>query len=150
MELEKLLTVLEEQNNNLFDLYSNLKKQQTALTANNADDIESAIIEQEKILHNIRNKEQQRILFVAEICSCKDFDFKNNSISEILRYLQIKDIDMHDKLLSIKNEISSTMKKINVLNGQNSYIIENSRKFIRDLMQNLYDISKKNFLDRKI
>lgn len=150
MELEKLLTVLEEQKNNLFDLYNNLKKQQAALTSNNVDEIESAIIEQEKILHSIRNKEQQRILFAAEICSSKDFDFKNNSISEILRYLQIKDIDMHNKLLSIKNEISSTMKKINILNGQNSYIIENSRKFIRDLMQNLYDISKKNFLDRKI
>lgn len=150
MEINGLLNVLEEQKKNLIELHSNLQKQQKALTANNADDLESVVNEQEKILHNIRNYEQQRILFMTQIYSCAQFKLEHNSISSLLAILKDKDTEHYNSLLSLKNDITNLMNKINVLNGQNSYIIENARKFIRDLMQNLYDISKKKFLDRKV
>jgi len=150
MKLHRLLNTLEALKKNLFDLHSNLKMQQNALTTNNADEIQNAIIEQEKILHNIRNCEQQRLLFMSQIFNSNEFNLEHNSISSLLVFLKNTDLENHNVLFALKNDITNLMDKINILNGQNSYIIENARKFIRDLMQNLYDISKKNFLDRKV
>jgi hypothetical protein len=60
------------------------------------------------------------------------------------------DPEVYNEFNQVRTILLEKVKEVLLLNSQNEIIINNSRKFIRDLIKNVFGSKKENIFDRKI
>ena len=151
MQVDNLIQLIKDQANNLDELIINLKMIQQYIVANDLENLQDQIEREEKILHHIKQKEEERTNEVKELIKQENLDCSiEDSMDKISEILNDVDAALCDEFLLWRKELTENVGQVMYLNSQNSILINNSRKFIRDLIKNLLGSKKDNFFDRKI
>jgi hypothetical protein len=138
------------QQTKLDDLLNNMKAMQKALVNQQYKEYELSIDNHQRILADIQNIEKERIkLLNSFLGNVKNFQNKNIH-QLIFEKLEIKNKNEIDRYLEIRDRIAELIKDVSKYNFQNLYLIENSRKFIRDLIITLFGSKNQKLLDRKV
>jgi len=150
MQVDNLIQLIKDQANNLDELIINLKMIQQYIVANDLENLQDQIEREEKILHHIKQKEEERTNEVKELIKQENLDCSiEDAMDKISEILNDVDAVLCDEFLLWRKELTENVGQVMYLNSQNSILINNSRKFIRDLIKNLLGSKKDNFFDRK-
>lgn len=150
MKIFKLLEIMRNQLNKLQEMYEVLQQMQSAMVESDYDNFEKAIESQEKILAEIRNYEKLRIDILKELLQSDILPEKNVLVKKLFEAEPEADLTLQDEYLNIRESLINVVGEIENLNFQNKYLIDHSRKFIKELVTNLYGVKNQKLLDRKV
>ncbi len=150
MKIFKLLEIMRNQLNKLQEMYEVLQVMQSAMVESNYDNFEKAIESQEKILAEIRNYEKLRIDILKELLQSDILPEKNILVQKLFEAEPEADLALQEEYLDIRESLINVVGEIENLNFQNKYLIDHSRKFIKELVTNLYGVKNQKLLDRKV
>lgn len=150
MKIFKLLEIMRNQLNKLQEMYEVLQQMQSAMVESDYDNFEKAIESQEKILAEIRNYEKLRIDILKELLQSDILPEKNVLVQKLFEAEPEADLTLQDEYLNIRESLINVVGEIENLNFQNKYLIDHSRKFIKELVTNLYGVKNQKLLDRKV
>lgn len=150
MRIIKLLEIMRNQLKCLQEMYEVLQKMQSAMVESDYDNFEKAVELQEKILAEIRNYEKTRIDILKDLLKSDILPEKNILVQKLFEAEPDVDSELQDEYLNIRNSLVEVVGEIENLNFQNKYLIDHSRKFIKELVTNLYGVRNQKLLDRKV
>lgn len=151
MYYDEILKLSFEQVINLTDFIKILKQLQTSIVHNDVDEIELAVESQERILHRIKNCEEQRVEAVNTALIHYGIETeRSEALDKLADILLAIDPEIYTEFNELRAALLEKVKEVLLLNQQNEIIISNSRKFIRDLIKSVLGSKKENFFDRKI
>lgn len=149
MEIDLLLTTMTEQSDNLERLLNVLTKMQTAIIQNNIDDFELTVESEDKLLKEIKKKEQTRTEQLKTVLNVTDLPVQglNEKVIEVVSKQDKKKVPVFKKL---RENLILKVSQVELMNVQTNYLINHSRRFIKDLITGLLGNSNRNILDRKV
>lgn len=150
MRIIKLLEIMRNQLKCLQEMYEVLQKMQSAMVESDYDNFEKAVELQEKILAEIRNYEKTRIDILKDLLKSDILPEKNILVQKLFEAEPDVNSELQDEYLNIRNSLVEVVGEIENLNFQNKYLIDHSRKFIKELVTNLYGVRNQKLLDRKV
>lgn len=151
MYFDRILELNYEQTSNLTDFVSILKRLQMSIIKNDVEGIEIAVAQQEKVLHRIKNCEDNRTETVNLAINHYEIEVdKSESLDKLADMLLALNPEVYNEFNQSRAILLEKVKEVLLINQQNEIIIINSRKFIRDLIKNIIGLKKENFLDRKV
>lgn len=150
MRIIKLLEIMHNQLSKLQEMYEVLQKMQNAMVESDYDKFENSIELQEKILAEIRAYEKARIDILKELLQSDILPEKNILVQKLFEAEPEADSVLQEEYLNIRNSLINVVGEIENLNFQNRYLIDHSRKFIKELVTNLYGVKNHNLLDKKV
>lgn len=150
METNELVTILQDQKNNLNILYSTVTQKQRALVSSDYELLEDSISKEEHALLSIQQTEKLRINALHELY--KQFSINPNS-TKLQEFVEKTRNRIGDetgkKILKLEKDIKEIITLVNNINQQNKYLIDQSRTFIRETIQSVLAI-KKTLLDKRV
>ncbi len=150
MKIFKLLEIMRNQLNKLQEMYEALQQMQNAMVESDYDSFEKTIEFQEKILAEIRSQEKERIDILKELLHSDVLPEKNILVQKLFESEPEASISLQQEYLNIRDSLINIVGEIENLNVQNKYLIDHSRKFIKELVTNLYSVKNQKLLDRKV
>lgn len=149
MSYTKLIDLMNAQKNKLTELLESLKLMQQSIVNQEYDSYQQTIDMHQKILSDIRNIEKDRTKLIKSLLGVNQNYSKSNLPDLIFNTLKIRDKKEQESYLNLRNEIAELIKDVTKYNFQNMYLIEHSRKFIKDLVVTLYGSKNQRILDKK-
>ncbi|GMU94956.1 MAG: flagellar export chaperone FlgN [Ignavibacterium album] len=150
MKIFRLLEIMRNQLNKLQEMYEVLQQMQNAMVDSDYESFEKTIELQEKILAEIRNYEKSRIDILKDLLKSDILPEKNALIQKLFEAEPEADLSLQEEYLNIRESLINVVGEIENLNFQNKYLIDHSRKFIKELVTNLYGVKNQKLLDRKV
>ncbi len=150
MKIFKLLEIMRNQLNKLQEMYEALQQMQNAMVESDYDSFEKTIEFQEKILAEIRSQEKERVDILKELLHSDVLPEKNILVQKLFESEPEASISLQQEYLNIRDSLINIVGEIENLNVQNKYLIDHSRKFIKELVTNLYSVKNQKLLDRKV
>lgn len=150
MKIFRLLEIMRNQLNKLQEMYEVLQQMQNAMVDSDYESFEKTIELQEKILAEIRNYEKSRIDILKDLLQSDILPEKNALIQKLFEAEPEADLSLQEEYLNIRESLINVVGEIENLNFQNKYLIDHSRKFIKELVTNLYGVKNQKLLDRKV
>lgn len=150
MKIFKLLEIMRNQLNKLQEMYEVLQRMQNAMVESDYENFEKSVEQQEKILAEIRNYEKSRIDILKDLLQSDILPEKNVLVQKLFEAEPEADFTLQEEYLNIRNSLVEVVGEIENLNFQNKYLIDHSRKFIKELVTNLYGVKNQKLLDRKV
>ncbi len=150
MKIFKLLEIMRNQLNKLQEMYEALQQMQNAMVESDYDSFEKTIELQEKILAEIRSQEKERVDILKELLQSDVLPEKNILVQKLFESEPEASISLQQEYLNIRDSLINIVGEIENLNVQNKYLIDHSRKFIKELVTNLYGVKNQKLLDRKV
>ncbi|MDT3695830.1 MAG: flagellar export chaperone FlgN [Ignavibacterium sp.] len=148
---DQILKLNNEQIENLDNLLSVLKNLQTAIVQNDLEKIESTIEQEEKVLNRIKLCEEKRFDTLKTLLNHYGIKAeKTEALDELAKVILTSDPEAYQEFSQMRSNLLEKVKEVLLINQQNEIIINNSRKFIRDLIKSVLGSRKENFFDRKI
>lgn len=151
MYYDQILKLSLEQIDNLNNFLSILKDLQKAIVQNDLEQIELNVELEEKALNRIKLCEDKR--FEALNVALNHYEIeadKTEALDKLADAILAIDQDAYQEFNRLRANLLEKVKEVLLINQQNEIIINNSRKFIRDLIKNVLGTKKESFLDRKI
>lgn len=148
MNYNKLIDLMTKQKEKLSNLLESLKLMQKSIVSQDYNEYEKTIEMHQKILTDIRNIEKERTRIIISVIGNQSYS-KENLPELIFNTLKIKDKSEKQKYLNLRDEIADLIKEVTKMNFQITYLIDHSRKFIKDLVVNLYGSKNQKILDKK-
>lgn len=149
MSYNKLIDLMIAQKNKLIELLESLKLMQMSIVNQDYDNYQKTIDMHQSIISDIRNIEKDRTKIIISVLGANQNHSKNNLPELIFNTMNIKDDKEIQNYLNLRNEIAELIKDVTKYNFQNMYLIEHSRKFIKDLVVTLYGSKNQRILDKK-
>lgn len=149
MTYNKLIDLMMLQKNKLSELLESLRLMQQSIVNQDYINYENTIGMHQKILSDIRNIEKDRTRLINSVLSSNKNFSKNDLPDLIFSALRINDKNEKQKYFELRDQIAELIKEVTKYNFQNMYLIEHSRKFIKDLVVTLYGSKNKKLLDKK-
>jgi hypothetical protein len=151
MYYDEILKLSYEQILNLTDFVNALKHLQSSIVKNELEEIEVAVEREEKDLHRIKNCEDKRVEAIKSALHNYKIEADNTETMDKLANVILEiDPEVYNEFNQVRTILLERVKEVLLLNSQNEIIIGNSRKFIRDLIKNVFGSKKENIFDRKI
>jgi hypothetical protein len=151
MYYDKILKLSYEQIINLSDFVNSLKQLQSSIVRNELEEIEIAVEQEEKVLHRIKNCEDKRAESIKAALHNYEIETDTTEAMDKLGDILLTiDREVYNEFNQVRTILLEKVKEVLLLNSQNEIIISNSRKFIRDLIKNVFGSKKENIFDRKI
>ncbi|WP_290662522.1 flagellar export chaperone FlgN [Ignavibacterium sp.] len=150
MKIFRLLEIMRNQLNKLQEMYEVLQQMQNAMVDSDYESFEKTIELQEKILAEIRNYEKSRIDILKDLLKSDILPEKNALVQKLFEAEPETDLSLQEEYLNIRESLINVVGEIENLNFQNKYLIDHSRKFIKELVTNLYGVKNQKLLDRKV
>jgi hypothetical protein len=141
---------MRNQLNKLQEMYEVLQQMQNAMVDSDYESFEKTIELQEKILAEIRNYEKSRIDILKDLLKSDILPEKNALVQKLFEAEPETDLSLQEEYLNIRESLINVVGEIENLNFQNKYLIDHSRKFIKELVTNLYGVKNQKLLDRKV
>lgn len=150
MKIFRLLEIMRNQLNKLQEMYAVLQQMQNAMVDSDYESFEKTIELQEKILAEIRNYEKSRIDILKDLLKSDILPEKNALVQKLFEAEPETGLSLQEEYLNIRESLINVVGEIENLNFQNKYLIDHSRKFIKELVTNLYGVKNQKLLDRKV
>lgn len=150
MRIIKLLEIMNNQLSKLQEMYEVLQQMQNAMVESDYDNFEKSIELQEKILAEIRTYEKARIDVLKDLLQSDILPEKNVLVQKLFEAEPEADSALQEEYLNIRNSLINVVGEIENLNFQNKYLIDHSRRFIKELVTNLYGVRNQKLLDKKV
>lgn len=151
MYYDQIINLSLEQIDNLNNFLLILKDLQNAIVQNDLEKIELTIEQEEKALNRIKLCEDNRI--GALKVALDHYEIKTDkaeALDKLADIILATDPDVYQEFNNVRTELLEKVKEVLLINQQNEIIVNNSRKFIRDLIKSVLGTKKESFLDRKI
>lgn len=151
MQVKELLIVLDNLKSNLEKLLENAQKKQKALVSMNNQVLTEVIQEEEKLIVTIKNIEQRRLKLIAEYNAAANFEPNSFKLADFVKKFKNNLNEKEIKLIKNYEKIIKALSKETLkYNEQNTFLINNSRKFVDSLMKIIYPDKTKSLLDKKV
>ncbi|MFN3872100.1 MAG: flagellar export chaperone FlgN [Ignavibacterium sp.] len=150
MKIVRLLEIMRSQLNKLQEMYEVLQQMQNAMVESDYNSFEKTIEQQEKILAEVRSQEKERIDILKDLLQSDILPEKNVLVQKLFEAEPESDLSLQEEYHNIRNSLVNVVGEIENLNFQNKYLIDHSRKFIKELVTNLYGVKNQKLLDRKV
>lgn len=151
MYYDQILNLSIEQIDNLKNFLVILKDLQKAIVQNDLEKIEITIEQEEKALSRIKLCENNRIEAIKLALDHYEIEAdKTEALDKLADVILAIDPDVYKEFNIVRTELLEKVKEVLLINQQNEIIVNNSRKFIRDLIKSVLGTKKESFLDRKI
>lgn len=150
MKIIRLLEIMRSQLNKLQEMYEVLQQMQNAMVESDYESFEKTIEQQEKILAEVRSQEKERIDILKDLLQSDILPEKNVLVQKLFEAEPESDLSLQEEYHNIRNSLVNVVGEIENLNFQNKYLIDHSRKFIKELVTNLYGVKNQKLLDRKV
>lgn len=150
MKIIRLLEIMRSQLNKLQEMYEVLQQMQNAMVESDYNSFEKTIEQQEKILAEVRSQEKERIDILKDLLQSDILPEKNVLVQKLFEAEPESDLSLQEEYHNIRNSLVNVVGEIENLNFQNKYLIDHSRKFIKELVTNLYGVKNQKLLDRKV
>jgi len=148
MIYNKIIDLMNAQKTKLEELLESLKLMQQSIVSQQYDNFQQTIDTHQKILADVRNIEKDRTKLIKSVLGSQNYS-KDNLPDLIFNALKIHDNKEKQNYLTLRNEIAELIKEVTKYNFQTMYLIEHSRKFIKDLIVSLYGSKNQRLLDKK-
>ena len=151
MKAIDLLNIVKKQRDNLSKFHEVVLLKQRALIMNDHKAIEGAILREEKLISLVERNEKERVEVIKDLDEKYNLGLSTYRITEFLN----KSANLFEEKLQneFKRElelIERFVEEVQKVNGQNQFLINNARAFIRDLVTTVAGTSKKAIVDRKM
>lgn len=151
MYYDQILNLSKEQIDNLNIFLSILKDLQKAIVENDLESIELTVEQEEKALNRIKLCEDNRFEAIKVALNHYEIEAdKAEALDKLSDVILAIDPEVYHEFNQLRTELLEKVKEVLLINQQNEIIINNSRKFIRDLIKSVLGTKKENFFDRKI
>lgn len=150
MMYNKFFQLVESHKNKLAELVDCLSLMQKAIINFDYENYQKIIACYQKTITDISNIEKERIKILTLLLGDEINSKKDNFVDLIFSAFKIEDQNQKQLYLNLRNKITEFANEISKLNFQNMYLIEHSRKFIKDLLFNLYQSKNQKILDKKV
>lgn len=151
MYYDQILNLSNEQIDNLNNFLSILKDLQKAIVQNDLEKIELTVEQEEKVLNRIKLCEDNRFEAIKVALNHYEIEAdKAEALDKLADIILAIDPEVYQGFNNVRTELLEKVKEVLLINQQNEIIINNSRKFIRDLIKSVLGTKKESFLDRKI
>ena len=151
MYYDQILKLSLEQIDNLDHFLSILKDLQKAIVQNDLEQIELSVEQEEMVLNKIKLCEDKRLEAINIALNHYEIEAdKTEALDKLADVILAIDPDVYQEFNRLRTNLLEKVKEVLLINQQNEIIINNSRKFIRDLIKSVLGTKKESFLDRKI
>jgi len=150
MNLQKLITVLKKQQNNLDELHKTALEKQRALVNNDNDALNNSVLKEEKNLLSVQVTEENRLEIMQKLFEEFKIDNERYKLEILIEGMTGK---VSQKILngitSLEKKLKHSIKEVTKINNQNMLLIQQSRNLINETIQAVINSSNKSIVDRK-
>lgn len=150
MKLQKLLTVLSKQENNLKKLLSIASEKKEILISNNHDELIKIVAAEEKKLLSIQETEEKRLQLIQDLFIEHNIVAERYKLSALVNNLKdTADQTLLNQVSESELRMRNVIEKITKMNHLNMVLIQQSRALMNETIQAVINSSSKSILDRK-
>ena len=150
MKLEKLIAVLDKQEDNLKKLLQSVLEKQTALVNGKSDLIKESVSKEEKILLAVQLTEETRLKVMEDLFVEFKIENKRYKLEVLVENLTGKiNKNVLENISLSERRIKVTIKEIQKINHQNMVLIQQSRSIINDTITAVLNSKHRSIVDRK-
>ncbi|MCW8848611.1 MAG: flagellar protein FlgN [Melioribacteraceae bacterium] len=150
MNLQKLLSVLAKQEQNISELFQIGLDKKTVLVENNYDKLNEIVSLEEQKLLSIQLTEENRLRLMRDLFSEFKIDNTRYKLGILVENLKGK---IDNKILSdisfYENRITKLINDVTTVNSLNMMLIQQSRSLIHETIQAVINTNNRSILDRK-
>jgi hypothetical protein len=150
MNLQKLLSVLAKQEQNISELFQIGLDKKTVLVENNYDKLNEIVSLEEQKLLSIQLTEENRLRLMRDLFSEFKIDNTRYKLGILVENLKGK---IDNKILSdisfYENRITKHINDVTTVNSLNMMLIQQSRSLIHETIQAVINTNNRSILDRK-
>lgn len=150
MKLEKLIAVLDKQEDNLKKLLQSVLEKQTALVNGKSDLIKESVSKEEKILLAVQLSEETRLKVMEDLFVEFKIENKRYKLEVLVENLTGKiNKNILENISLSERRIKITIREIQKINHQNMVLIQQSRSIINDTITAVLNSKHRSIVDRK-
>ncbi|MCB0746234.1 MAG: flagellar export chaperone FlgN [Ignavibacteriae bacterium] len=150
MKLEKLIAVLDKQEDNLKKLLQSVLEKQTALVNGKSDLIKESVSKEEKILLAVQLTEETRLKVMEDLFVEFKIENKRYKLEVLVENLTGKiNKNILENISLSERRIKITIREIQKINHQNMVLIQQSRSIINDTITAVLNSKHRSIVDRK-
>ena len=150
MKLEKLIAVLDKQEDNLKKLLQSVLEKQTALVNGKSDLIKESVSKEEKILLAVQLSEETRLKVMEDLFVEFKIENKRYKLEVLVENLTGKiNKNILENISLSERRIKITIREIQKINHQNMVLIQQSRSIINDTITAVLNSKQRSIVDRK-
>ena len=148
--VEKIIAILEKQENNLKKLLKFVLEKQVAIVNNNNEGIKESVSKEEKLLLTVQLTEEIRLKVMEEIFSHYKIDNERYKLSILIENLKSKvDERLIHNISVYETNIKKIIKEVQKVNQQNMLLIQQSRSLLNDTITAVLNLNNRTIVDRK-
>lgn len=150
MNLQKLLSVLAKQEQNIKDLLQIGLNKKEVLVGNNYDKLNQIVSIEEQKLLSIQLTEENRLELMRDLFSEFNIDNTRYKLGILVENLNGKiDNQILSKISFFENSITKLILDVNAVNSLNMMLIQQSRNLIHETIHAVINSNSRSILDRK-
>ena len=150
MDTQHLVKALKQQESNLQNFLDSLLKHQQALINHNLPVMDEVILVEANLLKDINGVDKEVVKTINQLSAQYSLGTTSTKLLDFTK--AIKKINMNDyvNLLQIQKSLRGLLTKIQIINSQNSLLIENARSFIKQTFTSLAGVNNDPILNRRV
>ena len=150
MNLQKLISVLAKQEQNIKNLFKIGLDKKEVLVNNNYDKLNEIISIEEQKLLSIQLTEENRLKLMRDLFIEFNINHTRYKLEILVENLKGKiDNQILSKISFYENKITKLISGVNAVNSLNMMLIQQSRNLIHETIQAVINSDSRSILDRK-
>lgn len=150
MNLQKLLSVLAKQEQNIKDLFQIGLNKKEVLVSNNYDKLDEIVSIEEQKLLSIQLTEENRLKLMRDLFTEFNINHTRYKLGLLVESLMGKvDNQILSKISFYENKITKLITDVTTINSLNMMLIQQSRSLIHETIQAVINSNSRSILDRK-
>lgn len=150
MNLQKLISILSEQELNLKKFLEIINEKKECLVNNKYEILNEVVAQEEHALLSIQITEEIRLKKMQDLFTEYGIDNERYKLEILVESLKGKvDLKVLNNITEGEKRIKNTIEEINRVNHLNLVLIQQSRTLINDTIKAVINTSKRSILDRK-
>ena len=150
MNLQKLISVLGKQEQNIKNLFQIGLDKKGTLVSNNYNKLNEIVALEEQCLLSIQLTEEARLKIMQELFL--EYNIDNNRYKLEILILNLKgkvDPQLLNNITDYEDKIKNTIKDVTSINSLNMMLIKQSKNLINETINAVVNFNSKSILDRK-